>query len=111
MRAVVVTGTGGAFCAGGDVKGMSERNQGKGDGGGGGRGPTLDEAIAAQRLSQRETAGKLYGMPKPTIASLPGAAAGAAASAVDILRPGNVCTGCTGDVLDFLPQTWDTIVY
>jgi len=71
---VVITGAGGAFCAGGDVKGMAERNEG------GGRRATLDEAIAAQRLSQRATAGKLYEMPKPTIASLPGAAAGAGLS-------------------------------
>ena len=76
IRCVVLTGAGGAFCAGGDVKGMNERNSGEG----GGRRTTLDEAIAAQRLSQRATAGKLYSMPKPTIAALPGAAAGAGLS-------------------------------
>jgi len=76
VRCVVLTGAGGAFCAGGDVKGMNERNTG----GGGGRRATLDEAIAAQRRSQRDTAGKLYAMPKPTLASLPGAAAGAGLS-------------------------------
>ncbi len=76
VRCVVITGAGGAFCAGGDVKGMNERNQGSGEG----RGNTLDEAIARQRVSQRETAGKLYQMPKPTIAALPGAAAGAGLS-------------------------------
>jgi 2-(1,2-epoxy-1,2-dihydrophenyl)acetyl-CoA isomerase len=69
---VVLTGAEGAFCAGGDVKGMA---------GGGGRPdakhPSLDEIIHLQRLSQRRTAGKLYSMPKPTIAALPGAAAGA----------------------------------
>jgi 2-(1,2-epoxy-1,2-dihydrophenyl)acetyl-CoA isomerase len=75
VRCVVLTGAGGAFCAGGDVKGMNERNEG-----GGSRQTTLDEAIASQRLSQRETAGKLYAMPKPTIAALPGAAAGAGLS-------------------------------
>ena len=73
---VVLTGAGGAFCAGGDVKGMA------GEGGGGGEKarPTTDEAIHRQRLSQRATSGKLYSMPKPTIASLPGAAAGAGLS-------------------------------
>jgi 2-(1,2-epoxy-1,2-dihydrophenyl)acetyl-CoA isomerase len=78
VRCVVLTGAGGAFCAGGDVKGMNERNQGATDGAPGGRRrATLDEAIAAQRRSQRATAGKLYEMPKPTLAALPGAAAGA----------------------------------
>jgi 2-(1,2-epoxy-1,2-dihydrophenyl)acetyl-CoA isomerase len=73
VGAVVLTGAGGAFCAGGDVKGMA---------GGGGEGPraTLDERIHLQRLSQRATAGKIHDMPKPVIASLPGAAAGAGLS-------------------------------
>ena len=71
---VVLTGTGGAFCAGGDVKAMAS------GGGGGGPQRTLDEAIHAQRLSQRATAGRLWAMPKPTLASLPGAAAGAGLS-------------------------------
>ena len=73
---VVLTGAGGAFCAGGDVKGMA------GSDGGGGDRPRLstDEAIHRQRLSQRGTSGRLYSMPKPTIASLPGAAAGAGLS-------------------------------
>jgi len=71
---VVLTGAGGGFCSGGDVKGMAA--------GGGGEGPrpTLDEAIHSQRLSQRNTAGRLWAMPKPTIASLPGPAAGAGLS-------------------------------
>jgi len=73
---IVLTGAGGAFCAGGDVKGMAESNAG----GASGRRATLDEAIASQRLMQRATAGKLYEMPKPTIAALPGAAAGAGLS-------------------------------
>ncbi len=71
---VVLTGTGGAFCAGGDVKNMAS------GGGGGGPQRTLDEAIHSQRLSQRATAGRLWAMPKPTLASLPGAAAGAGLS-------------------------------
>lgn len=71
---VVLTGAAGAFSAGGDVKGMNERNTGggaRGDGGG------IDARIHAQRLSQRATAGRIYTMPKPVIAALPGAAAGA----------------------------------
>ena len=41
---------------------------------------TIDGAIHRQRVNQRATAGKLYSMPKPTIAALPGAAAGAGLS-------------------------------
>ena len=74
VRCVVVTGAGGAFCAGGDVKGMAERNAGSGGQ------VSIDEVIAAQRLSQRATSGKLWSMPKPTIACIPGAAAGAGLS-------------------------------
>ncbi len=72
VRVVVLTGAGGAFCAGGDVKGMAA-----GTGGGGSGGATLDERIHNQRLNQRNTAGRMFLMPKPVIASLPGAAAGA----------------------------------
>lgn len=74
VRVIVITGAGGAFCAGGDVKGMAAA------GAGGAPGPTLDERIHAQRLNQRNTAGRMYLMPKPVIASLPGAAAGAGMS-------------------------------
>ena len=74
VRCIVITGAGGAFCAGGDVKGMAA------GGGGGGQGPTLDERIHSQRLNQRNTAGRMYLMPKPVIAALPGPAAGAGLS-------------------------------
>jgi 2-(1,2-epoxy-1,2-dihydrophenyl)acetyl-CoA isomerase len=71
VKCVVLTGAGKGFCAGGDVKGMAARGDGTvGDN-------TIDAAIHRQRLNQRATAGKLFSMPKPTIASLPGAAAGA----------------------------------
>jgi 2-(1,2-epoxy-1,2-dihydrophenyl)acetyl-CoA isomerase len=74
VKCVVLTGAGKGFCAGGDVKAMA----GVGGGGGGGLGATtLDGAIHAQRVNQRATSGKLFKMPKPTIAALPGAAAGA----------------------------------
>ena len=76
VRCVVVTGAGGAFCAGGDVKGMASG----GDAGSGARSATLDERIHTQRLNQRNTAGRMHLMPKPVIASLPGAAAGAGLS-------------------------------
>ena len=73
---VVLTGAGGAFCAGGDVKGMAAR-QADGDDRGG---PSRDAAIHRQRLSQRATSSRLWSMPKPTIAALPGPAAGAGLS-------------------------------
>jgi 2-(1,2-epoxy-1,2-dihydrophenyl)acetyl-CoA isomerase len=71
---VVLTGAGRAFCAGGDVKGMAQSSES----GGPGRG--IDALIHTQRLWQRGTAGRIYEMPKPVIASLPGAAAGAGLS-------------------------------
>jgi 2-(1,2-epoxy-1,2-dihydrophenyl)acetyl-CoA isomerase len=72
VKCIVLTGAGKGFCAGGDVKAMA----GGGDSGGG-TATTLDGAIHAQRVNQRATSGKLFKMPKPTIAALPGAAAGA----------------------------------
>lgn len=74
VRCIVLTGAGKGFCAGGDVKGMAA----SGDGTVGDR--TIDGAIHSQRVMQRATAGMLYSMPKPTIAALPGAAAGAGLS-------------------------------
>lgn len=71
VRCIVLTGAGKGFCAGGDVKGMAA----KGEGTAGSN--TIDAAIHRQRVNQRATAGKLFTIPKPTIASLPGAAAGA----------------------------------
>jgi 2-(1,2-epoxy-1,2-dihydrophenyl)acetyl-CoA isomerase len=74
VRCIVLTGAGKGFCAGGDVKGMAA----SGDGTVGAL--TIDQAIHRQRVNQRATAGKLFKMPKPTIAALPGAAAGAGLS-------------------------------
>lgn len=74
VKVIVMTGAGQGFCAGGDVKGMAARGDGTvGDN-------TIDGAIHLQRLKQRATAGKLFKMPKPTLAALPGAAAGAGLS-------------------------------
>jgi 2-(1,2-epoxy-1,2-dihydrophenyl)acetyl-CoA isomerase len=70
---VVLTGAAGAFSAGGDVKSMAARSD-EGNGSG------LDAAIHRQRLSQRATSGRLWSMPKPTIAAIGGPAAGAGLS-------------------------------
>jgi 2-(1,2-epoxy-1,2-dihydrophenyl)acetyl-CoA isomerase len=68
---VVLTGAGGAFCAGGDVKGFAA--------GDGTRG-SFEERLTAQRLAHRQVALRLWEMPKPTVAVLNGAAAGAGLS-------------------------------
>jgi 2-(1,2-epoxy-1,2-dihydrophenyl)acetyl-CoA isomerase len=70
---VVLTGAEGAFCAGGDVKAMSERPAAD-------RAHNMDAAIHRQRLRQRATSGRLWHMPKPTIAAIGGPAAGAGLS-------------------------------
>ena len=60
-----------AFCAGGDVKGFAE-------GGGAASGnSSWDAGVHEQRLSHKRTSGVLYNMPKPTVAAIPGAFAGA----------------------------------
>jgi 2-(1,2-epoxy-1,2-dihydrophenyl)acetyl-CoA isomerase len=69
---VILTGAAGAFCAGGDVKEMAQ-----GSAVVAGSRAGLDARIQAQRESHRSTAGRIYGMPKPVIAAMPGAAAGA----------------------------------
>jgi 2-(1,2-epoxy-1,2-dihydrophenyl)acetyl-CoA isomerase len=66
VRAVLLTGNGGAFCAGGDVAVMEE-NRRKGEL------PQLFHLLTGeQEMSVRE----LLTMPKPVVAALPGVAAG-----------------------------------
>lgn len=72
VRCVVLTGAGGAFCAGGDVKEFAK--------GAAAAGGSFDERVHRQRLNQRATSGALRALPKPTVAALPGPAAGAGLS-------------------------------
>jgi 2-(1,2-epoxy-1,2-dihydrophenyl)acetyl-CoA isomerase len=68
---VVLAGAGRGFCAGGDVKAMAEGRELAGE--------TLEEKATALR-AQMEVARWLHEMPKPTIAMVRGAAAGAGLS-------------------------------
>jgi len=72
IRAVVVTGAGRAFCAGGDVKGMAERNSSGGEG-------SVVSRVEVLR-QQEEISLLLQEMPKPTICAVNGVAAGAGLS-------------------------------
>ena len=74
VRVVVITGTGGAFCAGGDVKGMNERNADPS------KKPSVEASVSFLRSRQQQTVLAIHELSKPVIAALPGAAAGAGLS-------------------------------
>ena len=78
IRVVLVTGNGGAFCAGGDVKQMNDTNQSGGERAG--RPAGLEDSIDHLRGLQRKVSLALHHFPKPVVAALPGAAAGAGLS-------------------------------
>lgn len=82
VRCVVLTGAGGAFCAGGDVKGFAAATSGGADGaavGQPGPGASYEQRVAGLRRGM-EMVKWLHEMPKPTLAVIPGAAAGAGLS-------------------------------
>jgi 2-(1,2-epoxy-1,2-dihydrophenyl)acetyl-CoA isomerase len=80
VRVVVLTGAGGAFCAGGDVKGFaSEASSGSSSAGSSGGGFNLEQRVQGLRTGM-ELSRWLHEMPKPTLAVIPGPAAGAGLS-------------------------------
>ena len=74
IGAVVVTGAGRGFCAGGDVSAMRNRNEG-----GAGSESTIEDRVAGLRRGE-EVSRLLHEMPKVTIAAVNGPAAGAGLS-------------------------------
>ena len=100
IGALLITGAGNAFCAGGDVKGMGG-NSTKAE-------VAFEERVADLRTKQRTLTGALVAVRKPTIAALPGPAAGAGlalalacdiriASESAIMTTGYSRIGLTGD--------------
>jgi enoyl-CoA hydratase/carnithine racemase len=71
VGALLITGAGAAFCSGGDVKGMGAHRDPKR------LAMSYDEKVADLQERQRLLTGALMSVRKPTIAALPGAAAGA----------------------------------
>ncbi len=70
VGAVLITGAGSAFCSGGDVKAMGARNSGS-------KPPSVEKQFQELKARHMAIGGALYQLRKPTIAALPGAAAGA----------------------------------
>ena len=75
VGAVVVTGAGRGFCAGGDITSMRDRNEGAG----GAASQSIEERVAGLRRGE-EASLLLHEMPKVTIAAVNGPAAGAGLS-------------------------------
>lgn len=73
VRLVVLTGAGAAFCSGGDVKGFAQRAGGEVSA------TSFDHKVTDLR-TRMEVSRWLHEMPKPTLAVIPGPAAGAGLS-------------------------------
>ena len=100
VGALLITGAGNAFCAGGDVKAMGN-NSNKTE-------MSFEERVADLRTKQRTLTGALVAVRKPTVAALPGPAAGAGlalalacdmriAAECAIMSTGYARIGLTGD--------------
>jgi 2-(1,2-epoxy-1,2-dihydrophenyl)acetyl-CoA isomerase len=76
VRCVVITGAGRAFCSGGDVSGMGGSAAPPADA----PKPMLEDAVRKLQIGQETLTLRLFDLAKPTIAALPGAAAGAGMS-------------------------------
>jgi len=75
IGAVMITGAGGAFCAGGDVKAMANRRAPGSSGG-----PTVEDRVDDLRRRQESVSLALHEFPKPVVGAIPGPAAGAGLS-------------------------------
>ena len=76
VRVVMITGEGGAFCAGGDVKGFAASHKNAGAA----RATSTEQGINRLRTIQRQVSLAIRRLPQPVVASFPGAAAGAGLS-------------------------------
>ena len=76
VRVLMITGEGGAFCSGGDVKGMNASHKGSSA-----SAPVnVEDRVNGLRHRQNLVSTALRTLPQPVVAALPGAAAGAGLS-------------------------------